>query len=67
LFVRDFIIELWDELKTLKSKFLKETSIHLPLGIIPQAISYDNNWAISITNDGGIQLWDLSRMEKTIK
>ena len=50
-----------------ESKFLKETSIHLPLGIIPQAISYDNNWAISITNDGGIQLWDLSRMEKTIK
>ncbi|MCL2925368.1 MAG: hypothetical protein MGF17_12310 [Trichodesmium sp. MAG_R04] len=65
-FVRSFI-NFWEDLKKIKSKFLKETSIHLPLGIIPQAISYDNNWAISITNDGGIQLWDLSRIEKTIK
>jgi len=46
---------------------MKETSIQLPLRIIPQAISSDNLWAISITNDGGIQLWNLSRMEKTIK
>ena len=60
-------IDDWDNFRKTKRKFMKETSIQLPLRIIPQAISSDNLWAISITNDGGIQLWDLSRMEKTIK
>ena len=45
----------------------RKLSSQLPLRIVPQEISFDNLWAISITNDGGIQLWDLSRMEKTIK
>lgn len=64
--VKSFINGL-EYLRKLKSKFLKEIPIQLPFRIIPQAISSDNLWAISMTNDGGIQLWDLSGMETTIR
>jgi WD40 repeat protein len=53
--------------KRIYAKELTTKTLNLPFGIKPNAISSDACWAVSISNNTEIQLWDLSVNSETIK
>lgn len=57
----------FDYLIKTRRKPIKKIPIKLPYNIVPDAITPDGRWAISHTNYGDIQLWDLSKAQKTTK
>jgi hypothetical protein len=66
--LRRGFVSIWHRLtKRSYPKALTIKTIDLPFGIKPNAISSDACWAVSISNNTEIQLWDLSINSETIK
>lgn len=66
--LRRGFVSIWHRLtKRIYAKALTIKTLDLPFGIKPNAISSDACWAVSISNNTEIRLWDLSINSETIK
>jgi WD40 repeat protein len=68
IYFRRGFVSIWHILtKSIDANALTIKTLDLPFGIKPNAISSDACWAVSISNNTEIQLWDLSVNSETIK
>ena len=68
IILRRVFVSIWHRLtKRIYAKALTIKTLDLPFGIKPNEISSDACWAVSISNNTEIQLWDLSINSETIK